>query len=215
MHRFERGFGPGGPRRPDGFRTMMEIGWLRAMGEHGRGFGRESGRFGGHQGGERRGRGGGRGRHGGPFDYGDLRLLVLAMLAEKPSHGYELMKTIEERFEGRYSPSPGLIYPTLSWLEDMGLIALSPAVGGRKSYEITEAGRAFLEEQRERVDAILQRVASGEIGRGDVPEEIVSAMGDLKRALRSRLSGSRPSQEDIARFAETIRNAARTINHPE
>src|SRR4051812_30777633 len=62
-----------------------------------------------------------RGRHGGRlFDYGELRLLVLAMIAEQPRHGYELMQVIEERTGGSYSPSPGVIYPTLSWLEDMG-----------------------------------------------------------------------------------------------
>src|ERR1700759_1689517 len=63
-------------------------------------------------------------REGRPFDYGELRLLALAMIAEQPRHGYELMKAIEERMGGTYSPSPGVIYPTLSWLEDMGYAAV-------------------------------------------------------------------------------------------
>src|SRR4051812_23229092 len=78
----------------------------------------ESGRHG-----RRFGRGGG--RHGGRlFEYGEPRLLLLAMIAERPRHGYELMKAIEERFSGSYSPSPGVIYPTLAWLDDMGYVAV-------------------------------------------------------------------------------------------
>src|SRR3954466_11847392 len=84
------------------------------------------------------------GRHGGRlFDYGELRLLVLAMLAERPRHGYELIKAIEERTGGGYSPSPGVIYPTLAWLEDMGY-AIATADGGRRSYAVTDEGSAFL-----------------------------------------------------------------------
>jgi DNA-binding PadR family transcriptional regulator len=67
------------------------------------------------------------------FDYGELRLLVLALIAEQPAHGYELIKIIEERFGGSYTPSPGVIYPTLSWLEDMGYARVEPKEGGRKS----------------------------------------------------------------------------------
>ncbi|MBO0903733.1 PadR family transcriptional regulator [Jiella sonneratiae] len=170
------------------------------------------GRRHGHDGRHGIGGRGGRGRSGGPFDYGDLRLLMLAMLSEKPSHGYELMKTIEERFEGRYAPSPGLIYPTLAWLEDGGLILLSPEAAGRKSYEISEAGLKFLAEHRERVDAVLRRVARGEIGRGDVPEPILAAMGELKRALRSRLSGASATPEAVARIAAEIRKAAAAVD---
>src|SRR5262245_12328069 len=77
------------------------------------------------------------GRHGGRrggrlFDYGELRLVVLAMIAEEPRHGYELMRAIEERMGGSYSPSPGVIYPTLSWLEDMGYALVESESTGRK-----------------------------------------------------------------------------------
>lgn len=186
----------------------------RAMASHGPGGGASperpgKGRKHGHEGRHGIGRGG---RRGGPFDYGDLRLLVLAMLAEKPSHGYELMKAIEERFEGRYSPSPGLIYPTLAWLEDGGLILLSPEPAGRKRYDISEAGRQFLEDNRDRVETILQRVARGEIGRGDVPEPILTAMGDLKRALRSRLAEPAISPDVVAKIAAEIRKAAAAVD---
>ena len=80
-------------------------------------------------------RGGGR-----PFDYGELRLFVLGMIAEQPRHGYELIKAIEDRFAGAYSPSPGVVYPALSMLEEMGAIALDGAEGPRKRYAITAGG---------------------------------------------------------------------------
>src|ERR1044072_6068887 len=70
------------------------------------------------------------------FDYGELRLLILALIAEQPRHGYELIKSIEERFGGRYTPSPGVIYPTLSWLEDMGYAAVEAEAAGRKRYSL-------------------------------------------------------------------------------
>src|SRR5271169_6179913 len=74
-------------------------------------------------------------RHGArPFDYGELRLLVLAMIAEQPRHGYEIIKLIEERFGGSYTPSPGVIYPTLSWLEDMGYTTVEATDTSRKRY---------------------------------------------------------------------------------
>src|SRR4051812_37924481 len=101
-----------------------------------RGFGRHGGGRGEYR---------GEGRRGSRlFDYGELRLLVLALIAQAPAHGYELIKTIEDRFGGSYTPSPGVIYPTLSWLEDMGYATVE-AEGGRKSYAITEAGTTFLE----------------------------------------------------------------------
>src|SRR5947209_8168474 len=89
-----------------------------------------------------------------PFDYGELRLLALAMIAERPCHGYELMKAIEERMSGSYSPSPGVMYPTLSWLDDMGYVAVEAQDTGRKRYSITAEGEAFLVANRATVDAL-------------------------------------------------------------
>ena len=98
------------------------------------------------------------GRHGGRlFDYGELRLLLLAMIAERPRHGYELIKAIEERFGGSYTPSPGVMYPTLSWLDDMGYAAIEAEEGGRKRYRITTEGEAFLVANRAAADALLSR----------------------------------------------------------
>ena len=132
-------------------------------------------------------RGGPGGRRGRLFDYGELRLLVLAMLAESPAHGYELIKTIEERFGGSYAPSPGVIYPTLSWLEDMGYTEVEASEGARKRHRVTDAGAAFLAANRADADALLARSA-GEGGRpGGPPSPVIRAMENLKLALRLRL----------------------------
>src|SRR5713226_3765209 len=115
-------------------------------------------------GGERLGRhyrGGGRGgRLGRVFDHGDLRYVLLHLIAERPRHGYELIKEIEEQFGGTYSPSPGVIYPTLTLLEELGYLRSETAGGTRRLYSITGEGTAFLEANRALVDSILGRMAA-------------------------------------------------------
>lgn len=135
-----------------------------------------------------RGRHGGRRRGGRLFDYGEFRLLILAMLAERPRHGYELIKGIEEQFGGAYTPSPGVIYPTLAWLDDSGYAAVEAEDGGRKRYTATPEGLAFLDENRAAVDALLAR--GGEEGGGrreGVPAPVIRGMENLKLALRLRM----------------------------
>lgn len=91
------------------------------------------------------------------FESGDMKYVILKVLREKPMHGYEVMKVLEERTNGCYKPSPGTVYPTLQWLEDEGLVRASE-VEGKKVYEITDTGRAFLDEHRSVVDEIFDRV---------------------------------------------------------
>lgn len=156
------------------------------------------------------GHGGGR-RGGRLFDYGELRLLVLAMLAEAPAHGYELIKTIEERFGGSYAPSPGVIYPTLSWLEDMGYTEVEASDGARKRHKVTEAGTAFLDANRAAADALLARSA-GEGGRpGGPPAPVIRAMENLKLALRLRLRSGSLDESAIDAIAAAIDEAARIV----
>jgi DNA-binding PadR family transcriptional regulator len=152
------------------------------------------------------------GRHGGRlFDYGELRLLVLAMIAEQPRHGYELMKAIEERAGGSYSPSPGVIYPTLAWLEDMGYAAVE-ADAGRKSYRITPEGEAFLTANRAAVDEALSRVSSaGAGGRDSVPAPIIRGMENLKLALRLRFKRGPLEQNVVETIAAALDTAAQTV----
>jgi DNA-binding PadR family transcriptional regulator len=141
---------------------------------------------GGHRHGYGRHRHGFGGRHR-PFDHGELRLLALAMISAEPRHGYELMKGIEERLGGTYSPSPGVIYPTLAWLEDMGFVALVVAEAGRKRYRITAEGEAFLAANRPALEALEARLGGAGEGRSGVPAPVVRAMENLKLALRLRL----------------------------
>ncbi len=103
------------------------------------------------------------GSRGGGFSFGrmlkdgDLRLLTLALIEETPRHGYDIIKALEERSAGFYSPSPGVIYPTLTYLEEAGYVT-SEAEGNKKTYAITDAGRAHLNENREAVEAILSQM---------------------------------------------------------
>jgi len=90
---------------------------------------------------------------------GDLRLIALALIAEEPRHGYEIIKVLEEKTAGWYAPSPGIVYPTLTYLEEVGYVT-SEAEGAKKLYTITEDGRAHLEENRDFVDAVLGRLAA-------------------------------------------------------
>ena len=153
------------------------------------------------------------GRHGGRlFDYGELRLLLLAIISDAPSHGYELIKTVEERFGGSYSPSPGVIYPTLSWLDDMGYAAIEPAEGGRKRYSITPEGKAFLAANRVAIDDLMARASGGGPGgREGVPAPVVRAMENLKLALRLRLRRGDLDAASAEAIAAALDLAAQTV----
>jgi len=90
---------------------------------------------------------------------GDLRLIALALIAEQPRHGYEIIKVLEDKTAGWYSPSPGIVYPTLTYLEEAGYVT-AQAEGAKKLFCITPAGRAHLEENRDFVNAVLDRFAA-------------------------------------------------------
>lgn len=108
------------------------------------------------------GGGGGRGsarRGARMFEQGDLKYVILKLLAEKPRHGYEIIRTLEEKMGGAYAPSPGAVYPTLTMLEEMGYARSTPEEGGRKIYDITPEGRVYLEQNRSQVEEIFTRIA--------------------------------------------------------
>src|SRR3974390_2383551 len=88
---------------------------------------------------------------------GDLRLIALALIAEQPRHGYEIIKVLEDKTAGWYSPSPGIVYPTLTYLEEAGYVAVQTE-GAKKLYSITAEGRAYLEENRDFVRTVLDRL---------------------------------------------------------
>jgi DNA-binding PadR family transcriptional regulator len=150
-----------------------------------------------------------KGRHGGRlFDYGELRLLVLAMISEQPRHGYELMRAFEERTGGSYTPSPGVIYPTLAWLEDMGYAQIEAEGGTRKSYRITPEGEAFHTANRGQIEALFGRITStGDGHRHGEPAPVTRGMENLKLALRLRLR-SGPIDQATAETIATALDAA-------
>lgn len=162
-----------------------------------------------------------RGRHGGwaggpfagrVFDSGELRYVILQLIAEKPRHGYELMKEIEDRLKGAYSPSPGLIYPTLTLLEEMGYATVSTSEGNKKLYTITAEGRAKLAENKAAVDEVFARMdrTGAEFGRGRAPQ-IMRAIENFRYALRLKTSQSALTSEQIQKIADAIDAAAKAI----
>jgi DNA-binding PadR family transcriptional regulator len=148
---------------------------------------------------------------------GDLRLIALALIAEQPRHGYDLIKQLEEKTSGWYSPSPGIVYPTLTYLEESGHLT-SQTDGTKKLYTITEEGRAYLEENREVVDAVMSRLAyigkkakrmrerfgEEEERRGSAPL-VKAALDNLREVAAKRLAGDPRSE---ARIVEILARAA-------
>ena len=160
--------------------------------------------------GRHRGMQGGRGRR--VFDQGDLRYVLLRLIAERPRHGYELIKDIEERLAGSYSPSPGVIYPTLTLLEELGYIRPESAEGPRKQFVVTPEGTAFLAANQPVVDQIFARMA--EIGQayvGGPAPEIGRAMRNLEAALTIRLGRGPLTMEQIRSVTVSLDRAAGEI----
>ena len=174
----------------------------------GRGCGPREGRRGFHFGprgfhfefgGPPRGGRGGRGGWGGDddrprgrrrmFGSGELRLVLLKLIADEPRHGYDLIRAIEERTGGQYAPSPGVVYPTLTMLTDMGLTEEQAAEGSRKKFAVTDEGRANLAENEAEVDALFERLDEARPREGrDGGPPIGRAIGNLMAALRNRVA---------------------------
>jgi DNA-binding PadR family transcriptional regulator len=155
----------------------------------------------------RAGRGGHRRRQW--FGAGDMKYVILKLLRDKPRHGYEVMKELEERMHGCYSPSPGTVYPTLQWLEDEGLV-VARDVEGKKVYEITDTGRTFLDENKDTVEDIFDRV------RETVERTVGGSMVEVNRALGQLVktvyrTGWKANDEARKRVAEVLAKAAAEI----
>jgi len=191
-------------------------------GGHERGFGHGFGRgmrggrgadFGpGWEAGEGRGHGHRHARRGGGrlFDHGTLRWVLLSLIAEKPSHGYELIKAVETRLGGAYSPSPGVIYPSLTLLEEMGALS-SQAGGGKKLYSITNEGRTLLAQNADvlrAADATMDKFAA----RALRPAAIQDAIGRLRHTIHGRLTGEAALTEaQIEAIAAILAEAAERV----
>ncbi|MDR3710417.1 MAG: PadR family transcriptional regulator [Capsulimonadaceae bacterium] len=172
--------------------------------------------------------GGGRRGHGGmrsgrKLSSSDLHLVLLTLLADKPSHGYELMKALEEHSHGLYAPSPGMIYPALTYLEEIGY-ALVEAEGAKKRYSVTESGRGYYEERRETATRILTEMerigaetqqareayANAGVAASDVEafsDELDEARHQIRRAMRD----CEPTGAEAKRIAQILLRAADEI----
>jgi DNA-binding PadR family transcriptional regulator len=168
-----------------------------------RGFGRHwPGGFG-------RGFGAGPGRL---FDAGDVKLVILKLLSEQPSYGYQLIKTMEKRLAGGYTPSAGVIYPTLTMLEEEGL-ATASLEDNKKVYTLTPQGLDYLKACKERVAELFERLEETGRGfrRGRSPE-IMKAFMNLQGAVAARVSRENVKPEQIRKITEAINTAARAID---
>jgi DNA-binding PadR family transcriptional regulator len=191
---------------------------------------------GGHQHWGRGGRGpGGRGFGGGAFRVGkmladgDLRVVVLALLEDGPRHGYDIIKALEDKSSGIYSPSPGVVYPTLTYLEEAGYVTAT-SEGNKKVYAITDAGKQHLDENRDTADMVLDSLEKfgrkmaqarawwdGNTKGGpkpdrDIPgviDEVNDARRDLKEAIAEKLESA--SEDLQRRVARALRDAAKAI----
>ena len=154
----------------------------------------------------RRGRGGR--QPGRLFEHGELRLVVLALIAERPRHGYEIIKEIEDRAAGTYSPSPGVIYPTLTMLEELGHATVAEA-DGKKRYAATADGAGYLAANQAALDAALGRMRSVSAAHGGGPApEIARATENLRLALRLRQARGPLTEEQVRAIAATLDAAA-------
>ncbi|WP_122278011.1 PadR family transcriptional regulator [Pseudomonas syringae group genomosp. 3] len=144
------------------------------------------------------------------FAPGDLKLLLLALIAEQPSHGYDLIRKIEGLFEGAYCPSPGVIYPTLTFLEESEMV-LGDAQAGKKLYTVTDAGRSSLQDQAVALEGVRMRIdVSKRSLRGhDRPAEIHEAVHNLRHALQ--MHHGRWTPEEILRVSELLNTTAKAV----
>ncbi|WFW13776.1 PadR family transcriptional regulator [Citrobacter freundii] len=161
--------------------------------------------------GHRHGRGGG-GRRQRFFGHGELRLVILDILTRDASHGYELIKAIETLTQGHYTPSPGVIYPTLDFLQDQELIVISEEEGGRKQITITTQGQQWLEENREHLALIHERVKARCVGfELRKNPQMKRALENFKAVLDLRVNHGDTSDAQIKKIIGIIDRAALDI----
>ncbi|MEQ7874409.1 PadR family transcriptional regulator [Sphingomonas sp. ASV193] len=156
-----------------------------------------------------RGRGHGRSRR--MFDGGELRLVLLKLIADEPRHGYDLIRAIEAMTGGAYAPSPGVVYPTLTLLDEMGLIEEQASEGAKKRFAATESGRAELKEKAEEVAELIARLtAVGEERRSSPHRQLHRAMENVRNALRhQRAQGMSP--ERVEAIVDLLDEVAKKI----
>lgn len=160
--------------------------------------------------------GGGGGKRERIFASGDLKFVMLHLLAQKPAHGYDIIKALSELVGGDYSPSPGTIYPTLAMLEDLGWVTTTPDANNRKEYALSADGKAQLAAQQAEIDRVLAHINHHKTrAHARRIPAIVRAMENLKTALRMRLGDDIPEPALTRRISEIIDRAAVEIERIE
>jgi DNA-binding PadR family transcriptional regulator len=189
--------------------------WIEARfaGRHGRPsdeLDERFGAFGGGHGRFGRGIGGGRDRM---FDAGELKLVILKLLSDQPSYGYQLIKALEERLAGGYSPSAGVIYPTLTMLEEEGLATSSLSDNNKKVYSLTAEGQQYLEANKERIGELFVRIeAVGERFQRRRSPELMKAFMNLRHAVIERMGRRNVKPEQVRKIVEAVNAAAKAID---
>lgn len=146
------------------------------------------------------------------FESGELRLVLLKLIADEPRHGYDLIRAIEDMTGGEYAPSPGVVYPTLTLLQDMGLIEEAQSEGARKPFQITDEGRQHLEERSEEVDELIDRLKDlAPDSRSDAGPAIARAVKNLMTALSHRIGRDGLDEDLLHEIAAILDEAAQRI----
>jgi len=146
------------------------------------------------------------------FEGGELRLVILKLIADEPRHGYQLIKAIEDLTEGDYAPSPGIVYPTLTMLEDMGHIREVKSKDAKKVFEATDEGRAHLEENADDVEDLFEKLEGhGRTRRHGQRPEIGRAIGNLMAALRNRVAADGWNEALLEEVTDILDEAAQRI----
>jgi len=205
-HRHHHGCGPRGRfefNLPEALMAMRGgRGWQGAWGPFNFDFDSD-----GWGGGGRRGR-----RTRRMFESGELRLVLLRLIADEPRHGYDLIRAIEELTGGEYAPSPGVVYPTLTLLQDMGLIDEAPGEGPRKSFQVTDDGRAHLDERSDDVEALFERLADLKPRSENMAGPAIGrAVKNLMTALGHRLKAEGFDEDLFLEVAAILDEAAQKI----
>jgi DNA-binding PadR family transcriptional regulator len=146
------------------------------------------------------------------FDAGDVKLVILKLLSEQPSYGYQLIKMMQQRLAGGYTPSAGVIYPTLTMLEEQGLATASSETN-RKVYAVTPEGLEYLRTHKGRIEELFERLEEAGRGfeRGRSPE-LMKAFHNLRGAVHARMSRDSVTSEQILKIAEAINAATKAID---
>ena len=145
------------------------------------------------------------------FEGGELRLVLLKLIVDEPRHGYDLIRAIEEMTGGEYAPSPGVVYPTLTLLQDMGLIEEAPGEGQRKPFQATDEGRKYLREHGEEVHGLLERLDDMKPRHSDAGPAIGRAVKNLMTALSHRVSRDGFNEDLLHEIAAVLDEAAQKI----